>query len=86
MEIKEIVADGSGRVELEGVSYPVNLSLVADAVVGDYVIVHAGFAIEKLDREEADIRLDLFEDLAETQRRARSGTPATVAAESRPKS
>ena len=70
MQIKEIFADGSARVELEGAAYTVSLSLVADAAVGDFVIVHAGFAIEKLDREEADARLDLFAQLAEIQRQS----------------
>ena len=34
------------------------------AVAGDHVIVHAGYAIEKLDEEEARARLDLFAELA----------------------
>ncbi len=39
-----------------------NISLV-DAKVGDFVIVHAGYAIEVLDREEAEKTLDLFRQL-----------------------
>jgi hydrogenase expression/formation protein HypC len=47
----------------DGVSVAVDLSLVASPSLGDYVIVHAGFAIEKLDREEADARIALFREI-----------------------
>ena len=64
MQLTE-VRDGAGGVaELEGARYDVNLSLVEAPQVGDYVIVHAGFAIEKLDVEEANARLQLFADWA----------------------
>jgi len=39
--------------------------MAPDAKMGDYLIIHAGFAIEILDHEEAMIRLDLFRELAE---------------------
>ena len=71
MRITEMPERGSGVCELESVTYHVDLSLVEDPKVDDFVIVHAGFAIEKLDREEADSRLKLFQELAEL----REGTP-----------
>ena len=43
----------SGKVDFAGVQKRVNLSYVSDAVVGDYVLVHVGFAISKVDEEEA---------------------------------
>jgi hydrogenase expression/formation protein HypC len=64
MRIREIREDGMGVGEMEGACHEVDLSLVADPAIGDYVIVHAGFAIEKLDRAEADERLALFRELA----------------------
>jgi len=67
MELTEVRPDGSGLAELDGVRHAVDLSLVADPQVGDFVIVHAGFAIEKLDRTEADARLELFRQLAASQ-------------------
>ncbi len=67
MQITEIAPDGSGKAELDGTSYQVDLSLIDSPQTGDFVIVHAGFAIEKLDKEEADARINLFEELAETQ-------------------
>jgi hydrogenase expression/formation protein HypC len=42
------------------------LSLV-DAKVGDYVIVHAGYAIQVLDREEAEKTLEIFRELLEQE-------------------
>lgn len=45
-----------------GVSRSANISLV-DAKVGDFVIVHAGYAIQVLDREEAEKTLELFRQL-----------------------
>ena len=44
----------------EGVRRQVNLSYVPEIVIGDYVIVHAGFAISQLDQEEAEATLALF--------------------------
>ena len=43
----------SGRVSFGGVVKEVNLACVPEAAVGDYVIVHVGFAISKLDEAEA---------------------------------
>ncbi len=68
MKIKEIKENGSGVCELETVNYEVDLSLIAEAKVDDFVIVHAGYAIEKLDIEEANERLQLFADLAEVNK------------------
>jgi len=64
MRIREIRADKTGVSELDGTEHEVDLSLVADPRVGDFVIVHAGYAIEKLDEKEADERVALFKELA----------------------
>jgi hydrogenase expression/formation protein HypC len=71
MKLVEIRADGKGVAELEGSRHAVDLSLVSGACLGDYVIIHAGFAIEKLDQAEADATLELFAEIA------RSAHPAT---------
>lgn len=56
-KIIEIVGDDpvtrSGRVDFGGVIKEVNLSFVPEAAPGDYVIVHAGFAINTVDAAEA---------------------------------
>jgi hydrogenase expression/formation protein HypC len=60
LEIKENVA----RVDFFGNVVKVNISLV-DARVGDYVLTHAGVAIEKLDPEHAGELVKLFEEIGE---------------------
>ncbi len=60
-EIKSIEGTAA-KVDFGGVMRSVNVSLV-DAKIGDYVIVHAGYAIEILDREEAEKTLQLFREL-----------------------
>ncbi|MBN1670643.1 MAG: HypC/HybG/HupF family hydrogenase formation chaperone [Kiritimatiellae bacterium] len=67
MQVLELRAESRGLVDLDGTRLEVDLSLVEDPQVGDYVIVHAGFAIERLDRAEADARIRMFEDLAAAQ-------------------
>jgi hydrogenase expression/formation protein HypC len=51
------------RVEFgQGTIREINISLV-DVEVGDWVIVHAGFAIQTLDEEEAEKTIDLWEEM-----------------------
>ncbi|MHB1140862.1 MAG: HypC/HybG/HupF family hydrogenase formation chaperone [Sulfuricaulis sp.] len=50
-------------VEVGGVRNNISLMLVDGVEVGDYVIVHVGFAITRLDVEEAEKSLALFEDM-----------------------
>jgi hydrogenase expression/formation protein HypC len=57
------VSGARGVVELGGVRKAVSLDLLEDVAAGDYVIVHAGFAIEKLKPDEAQKTLDLFKEL-----------------------
>ncbi|NPV10004.1 MAG: HypC/HybG/HupF family hydrogenase formation chaperone [Anaerolineae bacterium] len=59
--------DDSGTIDLGGVEREVSLLLTPEAQEGDYVIVHAGFAISVLDREEAEATLSLFRELADSQ-------------------
>ncbi len=59
-EVKERLPGQMARVSVEGVEREVALHLVDDVAVGDYVIVHVGFALSKLDPEEARKTLDLL--------------------------
>lgn len=43
----------AGRVDFSGIVKEINLACVPDAAVGDYVIVHAGIALSRLDEDEA---------------------------------
>ncbi|MBU7044515.1 MAG: HypC/HybG/HupF family hydrogenase formation chaperone [Theionarchaea archaeon] len=63
---KVISLDGTeGMVDFGGVIQRVRVDLISDLQVGEYVIVHTGFAIEKLDEEDALETLKLWEELAE---------------------
>jgi hydrogenase expression/formation protein HypC len=55
-------SDGArlARVDFGGVTRKVSLDLVPEAGVGDYVIVHVGFAISRVDEEEARRTLELL--------------------------
>ena len=65
MKLVEITREGVGKVDSGGIKTDVSLMMVPNAKIGDYLIIHAGFAIEVLDNEEAKIRLELFKELAE---------------------
>lgn len=55
---------GMASVEIGGVKKDISVSLVEGIEVGDYVIVHTGFALSKLDPEEAEQTLELFAEIA----------------------
>jgi len=55
----------NATIELGGMQREVSLMLLEDASVGDWVIIHAGFAIEKLSEEDAQQTLALLRDIME---------------------
>jgi hydrogenase assembly chaperone HypC/HupF len=59
-QVIELLPNNNARVELGGVVKEVSLALVDDVAVGDFVIVHVGFALSKLSQEEAEETLELF--------------------------
>jgi hydrogenase expression/formation protein HypC len=67
-EILEVsVAEGyerKGKVRFAGIVKEVNLAFVPEAAVGEYVIVHAGFAISRLDQDQAARVLETLDELA----------------------
>ena len=54
---------GLADIELEGVVKEVSLDLVDGVAVGDYVIVHVGYALAKMDPAEAERTLALFAEM-----------------------
>lgn len=52
-------------VEISGITREVSLMLLPDANVGDFVLTHAGFAIQVVDEEEAQKTLALLREMAE---------------------
>ncbi len=61
IEIQKNVA----KVDVGGVSRDISLDLCPDVSVGEYVLIHTGFAIQKVDEEEAKETLDLLRQMAE---------------------
>lgn len=55
----------TGRVNFGGIIKEVNLAYVPEACVGDYVIVHVGFAISRLDEHEARQVFDYLEQMGD---------------------
>jgi len=56
-----------GKVDYLGTQVKTNFALLENIKVGDWVIVHAGFAITKLDEEEARETLSLLREIAKEQ-------------------
>lgn len=61
--VVEMPAEDLAIVDLGGVRKEVSLALVEDVSIGDYVIVHVGFALNKLNPEEAANTLALFAEM-----------------------
>jgi len=57
--------DATAVVELGGVRREISVMLIDDVSVGEWVIVHAGFAIEKLSEDAAKQTLALFREIAD---------------------
>ncbi len=59
-------------VDLGGVKKEISLALLDNVQVGDYVILHVGYALSRLDPEEAERTLALFSEMAESTPGARA--------------
>ena len=57
------IDNSMGTIDMEGTQREVSLLLLEDATIGDYVIVHAGFAIHKIDEAEAKESLKVLREL-----------------------
>ncbi len=58
------IKDNIGTIDVDGVQRKASLLLLEDAEIGDYVIVHAGFAIHKIDEKAAMESLQLLREAA----------------------
>ncbi len=58
------IDDNKGIVEQAGIKHEVSFDLIDDPKMGEYVLIHAGFAIEKLDENEAKETLDMIREMA----------------------
>jgi hydrogenase expression/formation protein HypC len=69
VRVSALLADQWIEIEVGGVHSRTSIALIDAVAVGDYVIVHAGFAIARLDVAEAEKTLALFEEItAQLQR------------------
>jgi hydrogenase expression/formation protein HypC len=59
------ITGNRAEVDMMGNTTTADLSMLPGVSVGDYVMLHAGFAIEKYDEEEAQITLSLIREMAE---------------------
>ena len=67
IDTEEIGESRIGRVQFGGVTRQAYLDFVPEAGVGDYVLVHVGFAISRLDAEEAERTYQLLDKLGQLQ-------------------
>ncbi|MDH5696031.1 MAG: HypC/HybG/HupF family hydrogenase formation chaperone [Dehalococcoidia bacterium] len=60
----KIIEDKEAEVEIGGITRRISIWLTPEARVGDYVLVHTGYAINVLDEQEAEETLSLLEEIA----------------------
>ncbi|MGF1639668.1 MAG: HypC/HybG/HupF family hydrogenase formation chaperone [Rhodospirillales bacterium] len=72
--IIELLDNDMAKAEVAGIVKDVNLALVDDVAVGDYVIIHVGFALSRLEPEEAAETLALFAEAGMLDRVDDEGT------------
>jgi hydrogenase expression/formation protein HypC len=64
IRVEALLPDQMARVTLSGVSKIISIALVEAVAVGDYVLVHVGYALARLDPDEAARTLALMHDAA----------------------
>lgn len=62
--VVELLPDEMARVSLDGVVKTISVALVEDVAIGDYVVLHVGYALAKIDEEEAQRTLALLREAA----------------------
>ena len=62
VKVIEKLDEGTIKVDSNGVKFAASSLLVENLQVGDFVIVHAGFVIEKLTQEDAKDKIDLYQE------------------------
>lgn len=70
-EVVELLPEQMARVSLDGVSKVVSVALVEGVAVGDYVVVHVGFALTRIDPDEAKQTVALLAEMSQSAEVAR---------------
>ena len=66
LDVRDVKGLKFGKVRFGGITRDVCLEYAPDALPGDYVVVHVGFAISKIDRDEAARSYAVLEELGQT--------------------
>ncbi len=77
-QLTACTASQTATADLHGNRVEVSTMLVPEAVPGDWVLIHAGFAIQRLDRDEARETWSILRDLAESNDPADSAEEGTA--------
>ncbi|ANT54434.1 MULTISPECIES: HypC/HybG/HupF family hydrogenase formation chaperone [Mesorhizobium] len=64
VKVKDVLPDNMAKVTLDGVSKIISTALVEDVKAGDYVVLHVGYALGKIDPQEAERTLALIREAA----------------------
>ncbi len=59
----QIIQGQEAEVESGGITYKASIMLTPDVKVGDFVLLHTGYAISIVDKEEAEERLKIFQEM-----------------------
>jgi hydrogenase expression/formation protein HypC len=65
--VSELLPDDMAKVSLDGVTKEISIAMVEDVKPGDYVIIHVGYALSKIDAEEAEKTLALLAEAGALQ-------------------
>jgi len=63
VEVREVLPDDMAKVSLDGVVKVISTALLDDVKVGDYVVLHVGYALAKIDPEEAQKTIELLNEV-----------------------
>ncbi len=66
-EVTELLGDDMARVMIDGVGKIISVALIEDLKIGDYVIIHVGYALTKIDPDEAQRTLAILAELGDPQ-------------------
>ncbi len=68
VRVEQLLDDDCALADIGGVKKQINVALIEDLSVGDYVILHVGFALNKIDPLEAEKTLAMFAELDDAAR------------------
>lgn len=69
-EVTKLLPDDVAVVSIDGISKEISVALIENLAVGDYVLIHVGYALTKIDAEEAQRTLELLREIGAESREA----------------